>query len=373
VSLARRLVSAYLQKLNDPLYDSDKVWLVPMHAKAINTRYSECLLADVADSARGIISRARFEAEWKKIEARIAIGEAQASELSCVRLALLVLKPEQGTRATAAPAPAPTPDQTKKQIAAERRAAALVAQHAEQERLAAAAQSWPPQPPPTPPSGAPPPRGTSGQGAFKGKGSGGTGSPGKGGKGGKGAAPSGHNTEPPPSPAANVPPRAAPGQTSRRYPPPAGGLAKPTPPKGVPPLTTGEWTTDEWRNTLIDFDEMDRIAPFGPGAATRLCHPVDASMTATMLKRPRTADGQGWHINSCAYCAFRPRAPTGLAADHADAWYYGTGDGGHNPYRCDAAKRYIAEGAPEEGLRRHQWADDIRQCLRYQVPRDRSG
>ena len=141
----------------------------------------------------------------------------------------------------------------------------------------------------------------------------------------------------------------------------------------MPPLTTGEWTADEWRNTLIDFDEIDRISPYGPGAATRLCRPVDASMTATVLKRPVTAQGQGWHVNSCAHCAFRPRAPANVSADSADAWYYGTGDGGHNPYRCDAAKRYIAEGAPEDGTLRHAWANDIRKCLRYQVPRDRSG
>ena len=99
---------------------------------------------DVADPARGAINRALFEAEWKKLEARVDIGEAQRSELSCDRIARLVLKPEESARATSAPLPSPvpthTPELTKRQAAAERaerRAAA--AQHAA-DQLAAAAQ-----------------------------------------------------------------------------------------------------------------------------------------------------------------------------------------------------------------------------------------
>ena len=167
---------------------------------------------DVADPARGAINRALFEAEWKKLEARVDIGEAKRSELSCSRIARLVLKPEESARATSAPLPPPVPthapDLTKRQAErAERRAAA--AQHAA-DQLAAAAQQWgspPPAPPPLsgapppPQSGAPPPPRDLG----KGKGAGGKGSPGRGGgKGGKGAAPSGHNSEPPPPPSTAV-------------------------------------------------------------------------------------------------------------------------------------------------------------------------
>eukprot|EP00966_Prymnesium_polylepis_P012345 283421-Prymnesium_polylepis.1 len=60
---------------------------------------------DVADPARGAINRALLDAEWKKLEARVGMGEASRSELSCTRIARLVLQPEEGARAATAPVP----------------------------------------------------------------------------------------------------------------------------------------------------------------------------------------------------------------------------------------------------------------------------
>jgi hypothetical protein len=69
----------------------------------------------------------------------------------------------------------------------------------------------------------------------------------------------------------------------------------------------------------------------------------------------------GWPINHCKYCAFRPRAPAGT--DESKMWYYGTGDGQHDALHCAAFRRFITEGGfaskyPEQ-------AKCITSCLRF--------
>ena len=50
---------------------------------------------------------------------------------------------------------------------------------------------------------------------------------------------------------------------------------------------------------------------------------------------------------NCAYCAFRPKPPTG--SDEADPrhpmhYLYGTGNGAHSPNACMRYKTYLAFG-----------------------------
>ena len=84
----------------------------------------------------------------------------------------------------------------------------------------------------------------------------------------------------------------------------------------------------------------------------------------TTLGRPVSAllsDGTySWGPLACAYCAFREPAPAGTAT--GDQWWFGTGDGAHNPYRCQPAKRYLAEGG--DAAVDPAYAPHLRRCLR---------
>jgi hypothetical protein len=139
---------------------------------------------------------------------------------------------------------------------------------------------------------------------------------------------------------------------------------------GKPPgLPGGEWTLPQWRQTLIDFDAIDALAATTACVATAKFRPVQASglapaVPATRTGRPssvqQTDGSYSWPKDSCAYCAFRPQAPPGTAP--TDDWWYGTGDGAHNPYRCQPAKRYLTEGG-DAGVDA-EFAPHLRRCLR---------
>ena len=88
--------------------------------------------------------------------------------------------------------------------------------------------------------------------------------------------------------------------------------------------------------TLGRYDGSKIIAPY--------VYPTDESMTAMRDSTPMR-NGDGTFVpHHCAYCMFRPLAPPEIPPGHQDHWKYGTGDGAHNSWRCQALRRYLAEG-----------------------------
>ena len=124
------------------------------------------------------------------------------------------------------------------------------------------------------------------------------------------------------------------------------------------------WTQESWKSTILDFTYLHSCSPTSADDALRHCWPVDATFSTTSPVRPKSNEG-AWAIDSCLYCFHRPRADPkepAAAADHPENWWYGTGQGNHNPYRCKALKRYLAEGGD---LATHpQFAVNLRGCLR---------
>ena len=97
----------------------------------------------------------------------------------------------------------------------------------------------------------------------------------------------------------------------------------------------------------VNFDRFaDSINPEGKEtsvySACARARPTDRHMTKVRLGRP-TGDSTKtpiWARDACAYCSYRPiRAPNA-----GQPWLTGTGNGMHNPYFCDAFKRYLAKG-----------------------------
>jgi len=172
----------------------------------------------------------------------------------------------------------------------------------------------------------------------------------------------GHRREPPPT--------SGQGNATRNVDPPANGLGKP------PGFAPGDWTIAEWKNLLVDYMEMDKLAATSAGAATCKARPHSADLTnaRTHAGTPKSLGGTPavWAIDECKYCAFRARAPAGTP-DHA-LWWYGNGCGDHNPYRCGSIKRYLCEGGDKTNATDREFAVDLRACLRKAPERpDRPG
>ena len=135
-------------------------------------------------------------------------------------------------------------------------------------------------------------------------------------------------------------------------PPPSGSTGHP---EGL------QWTDSDWKDTKIDFDRIDEIAASAAGASTRKLRPADAGMTATKMGRPviLSSSPVRWGDDACAYCKFRPLAPpnTPLSQLHL----FGTGSGAHNPYRCERAKKFAAEGGESSDAAN---AKHLQTCIR---------
>lgn len=391
LTLSLRVTNAFLQKRNSNELDSDNVWNEKSHAFEINTRFAECLLNDEAWPARGALNYEFFNTEWQYVEALIDAGQCNVSARSCINLARLKVVPKEfaatkGQHATLqSPSgaarkslrvpPAPPQSQPRQRIAG----SVQTSPNPEPSPKTVAALS---HPAPSAPPAAPPPftrvlgkapdAGRTQNAVADGRGRGAPNRP----SGRSGATPapralsaapvSGASSLPPPPPASELagahntepPPR----NQSRRYcDPPANGLGKPA------GLTAGDWTTADWQNhSTIDIRKLDSLATTAAVVATAKVRPTDSSMTSARVGDVRALDVSVtpavWAPGSCAYCAFRPRAPAHIPVGHPDNWWYGHGEGDHNPTRCFSAKRYLAEGGDLDN--EPQFAQHLRACLR---------
>lgn len=358
ISLAQRIVAAYLQQLNSNEYDTDTIWRSTSHATNINERYAQCLLNDLADRQRGAANAALFRVRWNEISALIEINEASPHELSCIRIAHLSIRPAEAQAAadrSADPA-ARSADTSARQRRPGRNAAAAPRADPPADTDAAAAAPPPPSnarapaPPPAPRQSQTPSANPAGSSRAANRGSYQSVNPGQ-----QPPPPVGHRQEPPPASLTPLP------TSVRRCAPPTNGQGKPD---GLP---AGEWTAQEWDRTMVDFMLLDTLAPTAAGVAAAKVRPADASMRSCRVGRPSSFDGNRWHEDACAYCFYRPRAPASTPPGHPDHWKYGTGQGDHNPYRCQPQKRFIAEGGDEAHA---DFAAHIRQCLRVPPPRN---
>ena len=104
VSLAIRVTSACVMKLDDPAVNDVTVWNHPSYAREINERYQLCLHCDIADAARGAANSQLFTLEWFKMK---ALHESDpvttpSIKLSCEYLAKTFVSPNEAGTALAA-------------------------------------------------------------------------------------------------------------------------------------------------------------------------------------------------------------------------------------------------------------------------------
>ena len=363
VSLARQCEASYIASLNDSTITPVNLWTAAQHVhiKVVNNRFAEILKNDVAQPERGNANHTLFLETVSRLEEQIKVKEADFSHLSCIRIATLRLRPAETAYAATHRPSASTTSKTGQT------APVAPAVRGSRSRSGGAVTPGADAPPPVgPPPTAPTPDAApvfpSGPAGGKGKGKGGGSAAHPGGRQqptpptsvrpGTQPPPPPHTAEPPPHGAATAPASAQP--QPRRCAPPPNGLAKPAGFGG------GDWTLEQWRDALVDFYPLDALAPTAAGSATAKARPNDAQMQTTRLGPARSDENKVWAADACSYCYYRPRAPPNTAAD--DEWWYGTGDGAHNPYRCQPFKRYLAEGG--DPATDSAYAGHLRTCLR---------
>ena len=99
LTLALRVVDAYLLKLSSSSYDTVSVWQSVSFTEEINDRFAACLLNDQSLSERGRDSLTHFSEELELRRGRVARGELSRPALSCIRIAEEVLAPLEASRA----------------------------------------------------------------------------------------------------------------------------------------------------------------------------------------------------------------------------------------------------------------------------------
>jgi hypothetical protein len=129
------------------------------------------------------------------------------------------------------------------------------------------------------------------------------------------------------------------------------------------PLKAASWSKEDWIRVRPDFDKIISFAPSAVGKATSKVWPEDKSLLSTHGSRPKSTDGV-WAPDACRYCWGRALRIGSAPADASDEYYYGTGDGAHNPYRCMPLKRALCEGGEPQS----EYAQHLQSCLRFPPP-----
>jgi hypothetical protein len=110
VSLAVRVISAFLDKQSNTSLDNANIWENPTLVYEINNRYAECLLNDEGDPARGQANHQNFMGQWARTQ---ALHEAEGEDkvpfrhLSCEYLARYEIVPFESATISSAQHDAP--------------------------------------------------------------------------------------------------------------------------------------------------------------------------------------------------------------------------------------------------------------------------
>ena len=334
IILSQSLVAAFVKMKSDEHTTSETVWYNPIDRMKLFERFYECLTHDVGDPARGAANAKEFNVMWLRREAQVVAGNVPASQLDICVFAREVIVPLEIALARdrangAAPAAQDTrvseverPPRAPHRSETRRVAAAATTQHGKQRAAAVARDAAAPAElldrpiaatalPRDAPGAAPNPSST----------------------------PRSSSAQPFSNASAN----------GRPANPPAGKLGEP---EGV------AWTPELWRRVTVNWDHLETaVVKMDDGAGqvkswayavAAKARPADKTLKVFRnTGRPEsTPVTREWAVDACAYCAHRPAAtdPAEKNPAHPNAWFFGTGDGKHNPYRCQCFKRFLAEG-----------------------------
>lgn len=368
-AVAQRLLDAFIKMKRDPNLTAENVWDNEIDRNVLFERFHLCLTNDVDDPARGQYSAGKFNQDWLMVEAEVAAGETDASELDIRKFALRRIGPLESAlqrnrdlKAKKQGLPQTTPVRTAAAAvkdefdefadelvelppltSATGRGVLKTRASTKQARIAAAAAT----------SSVSSATATAAANA-------------------RAAAVAAHREAPngaapePRGVSTNVPPAYAPAGRS---------AAAPTGKTGEPNET--EWTEQKWTDVTLEWGQLagavvDGVKSWAYACAAR-ARPDDTSLKKlrTEPERPISDKQRVWPDDACSYCHFRPKASGAEAVPtHPNAWFYGTGDGKHNPYRCKCFKRYLAEGGePSNTSREKQF---LRAALQYRERQQRT-
>jgi len=123
------------------------------------------------------------------------------------------------------------------------------------------------------------------------------------------------------------------------------------------------WDDKHWDSTLVDFWNMDKQAQYAMVDHLAQCWPADASRRTMASTKDigHTKPPGGWPMDYCKYCYYRPRRDPSKASANSD-WWYGDGQGNHDPHRCFPLKYFIATGGDSAkfGASSHRLQENLR-------------
>ena len=336
VSLAQTVVQAYLSMLNDPVrWNEVNVFQEPVHEQSINAKYAEVVANDEVSKQRGASNAFQFGHLLNVARTGYRKGHASyrdAGCMSCINLAELYLASYEDMSMQKNPPTDMAPRRGRRgeqsDASDDERSHAATRPRAPATGVRAAMP--PPPPPPAPRAPTPPPRPPTPPFSPASSEAGGS-----------------RLEQPPADYRPGYSPSSGGAPTGRSCSPPTGTTGFPT---GRSPDSSTAWTTANWTKAEVDLGALYNLRKF-ESTYKQLCLacPSDASRSEARSRVVVRDDGR-WPHDACSYCRWRPLPPAGspeASPSHADNWWYGSGDGAHNPYQCQPQKRWCAEGGGE--------------------------
>ena len=126
-----------------------------------------------------------------------------------------------------------------------------------------------------------------------------------------------------------------------------------------------EWTKESWKASIVDYNKVLALAPSSCGVALAKAYPADRNRQTVCDVIPKADASYQWADDACKYCLYRPQKQSNSDPKIPD-WWYGTGNGKHNPKRCGGPKMWFChggvayQGGPDESNGFHQF---IQSCV----------
>lgn len=105
VTLARRVVDAFVKQINEPAVTATTVWEKTSYASQINERYAACLLNDEGCASRGERNELIFYRHWAVARTRLSLREVPIEHTTCGYIARVYISTSECAEALCGIAP----------------------------------------------------------------------------------------------------------------------------------------------------------------------------------------------------------------------------------------------------------------------------
>jgi hypothetical protein len=325
-----RHLRAYIKKERDTHHNIDEsnMWEYKTHRDAFNEQLGESICNDISDPERGQHNKMVFDRELSKRQNQFLRDQRDVKTLSGVAILIDEVEHEEAAYMNKLKRAAPPTGKSPSTQSQRKMAGAVVPAPGDEGDTDTV-------------GGVLPQAGGRGLGGGP-KGAGQPPGKGPGGRGGHYRSDQ-YGSEPPPPEDVPLPRDQRTGGTAPRW----RNCAHPTGQTGHPWAQHGrQWSKDDWLQARVDMRELKRFSNWPVAASAWPANAKCDTFAAVSFERV-----QHYPTDCCKYCFHRPRQPaSGPGSSPEEAWFFGTGQGAHDPTRCDCLKRFLAEGGSGDNI-----------------------